>query len=267
MTGSPPTTTSSKGLPCEVRDVQHEEARDGYRGRRASHHHRVQQSGRRPERPRRGRRRRRRRRGKTFTIAMVTHEAPGSTFWDRIRAGAEQAAEQHGINLKYSNDPELPVQATLVQNAIDSQVDAIAVTLAFPDAVGPTLQKATQAGIPGMVFNSGLDKYQHYGTLRSSARMKVWPVRAPASGRRGLRRQGPLRGARAGQRSLETRCAGVAGAPRTPRTCRSTARICRRSIDHPGQAGPGPVDHPHRHPRRRRRRRRRSGAGTPAATP
>ena len=41
--------------------------------------------------------------GPTFTIAMVTHEAPGSTFWDRIRAGDEQAAEQHGIELKYSN--------------------------------------------------------------------------------------------------------------------------------------------------------------------
>ena len=57
----------------------------------------------------------------SLTIAMVTHEAPGSTFWDRIRAGAEQAAEQHGIELKYSNDPDSGKQATLIQNAIDSQ--------------------------------------------------------------------------------------------------------------------------------------------------
>jgi simple sugar transport system substrate-binding protein len=63
---------------------------------------------------------------------MVTHEAPGSTFWDRIRAGAEQAAEQHGIELKYSNDPDSGKQATLIQNAIDSKVDGIAVTLANP---------------------------------------------------------------------------------------------------------------------------------------
>ena len=130
-----------------------------------AHHHRVQQSGRRPDRSRRGRRRRRSEEAKTFTIAMVTHEAPGSTFWDRIRAGAEQAAKQHGIDLKYSNDPDSGKQATLIQNAIDSKVDAIAVTLANPDAVGPTLQKATQTGIPGTVFNSGLDKYQQYGAL------------------------------------------------------------------------------------------------------
>ncbi len=103
--------------------------------------------------------------GPTFTIAMVTHEAPGSTFWDRIRAGAEQAAAQHGIELKYSNDPDSGKQATLIQNAIDSKVDGIAVTLANADAVGPALQKATEAGIPGVVFNGGIDTYQKYGAL------------------------------------------------------------------------------------------------------
>jgi simple sugar transport system substrate-binding protein len=102
-------------------------------------------------------------RGKAFTIAMVTHEAPGSTFWDRIRAGAEQAAKQHGIDLKYSNDPDSGKQATLIQNAVDSKVDGIAVTLANPDAVGPALQKATAAGIPATVFNAGGDTYQKYG--------------------------------------------------------------------------------------------------------
>ena len=29
---------------------------------------------------------------KTMTIIMVTHQAPGDTFWDRIRKGAEAAA-------------------------------------------------------------------------------------------------------------------------------------------------------------------------------
>ena len=101
--------------------------------------------------------------GPSYTIAMVTHEQPGTTFWDRIRAGAEQAAAQHGITLKYSNDPSQQGQATLVQNAIDSKVDAITSTLQFPDAVGPELQKAADAGIPTVVFNGGMDVYQKYG--------------------------------------------------------------------------------------------------------
>ena len=67
--------------------------------------------------------------GKSYTIAMVTHEAPGDTFWDKIRNGAEQAAKDHGIDLKYSQDPDAGNQATLIQNAIDSEVDGVATTL------------------------------------------------------------------------------------------------------------------------------------------
>ena len=100
-----------------------------------------------------------------LTIAMVTHEQPGTTFWDRVRAGAEQAAKQHGIKLKYSNDPEASKQSTLVKNAIDSKVDGVAVTLATPDAVGPSLKSASDAGIPTVALNAGLDAYKKYGAL------------------------------------------------------------------------------------------------------
>jgi simple sugar transport system substrate-binding protein len=156
--------------------------------------------------------------GPSFTIAMVTHEAPGSTFWDRIRAGAQQAAKQHGIDLKYSNDPDSGKQATLVQNAIDSKVDGIAVTLANPDAVGPTLQKAAQAGIPTTVFNAGIDKYQQYGALMFFGSDES--LAGQSAGQR-LAQESP--GGKAlclvheqGNISLETRCSGVKqGMPNT----------------------------------------------------
>ena len=34
-------------------------------------------------------------------MAMVTHAQPGDNFWDKIRAGAEDAAKAHGITLQY----------------------------------------------------------------------------------------------------------------------------------------------------------------------
>src|SRR3954447_4540925 len=70
-----------------------------------------------------------------YTFAMVTHEAPGDTFWDRIRAGAEQAAKDTGSTLKYSADPEATKQATLIQGAIDAKVDGIATTLVTPESL------------------------------------------------------------------------------------------------------------------------------------
>jgi simple sugar transport system substrate-binding protein len=98
-----------------------------------------------------------------YTIAMVTHETPGDTFWDKIKAGAQQAAKNEGITLKYSNDPEASKQATLINNAVDSKVDAIATTLATPDALAGAVKGANDAGIPIVAFNSGLDQYQQVG--------------------------------------------------------------------------------------------------------
>jgi simple sugar transport system substrate-binding protein len=98
-----------------------------------------------------------------LVIGMVTHEAPGDTFWDKIRAGAEAAAERHGVELRYSNDNEASGQATLIQNAVDSGVDGLAVTLSFPDAVEPAVQAALDADIPTVGFNQGIDTWEDLG--------------------------------------------------------------------------------------------------------
>ena len=100
-----------------------------------------------------------------YTFAMITHETPGDTFWDRIKAGAQQAAKDTGSTLKYSSDPDAAKQAVLIQNAIDSKVDGIATTLVTPDALIPTIKKAQAAGIPVDTFNSGIDLFQQAGAL------------------------------------------------------------------------------------------------------
>ena len=94
---------------------------------------------------------------------MITHEQAGDTFWDKIRAGAEDAAKAHGITLQYSNNENGPEQATLVQNAIDAQVSGIAVTLSNVDAVIPVTKKAADAGIPVLAFNQGITDYKEAG--------------------------------------------------------------------------------------------------------
>ena len=60
--------------------------------------------------------------GANLTIQMVTHEQAGDTFWDKIRAGAQDAANAHGITLQYSNNENGPEQATLVQNATCAEI-------------------------------------------------------------------------------------------------------------------------------------------------
>jgi simple sugar transport system substrate-binding protein len=97
------------------------------------------------------------------TIAMITHEMPGDSFWDLIRKGAEAAAKKDNIELRYPNDPEAPNQANLVQNAVDSGVQGIAVTLAKPDAMTAVVRNAVDKGIPVVAFNSGFDEWKAMG--------------------------------------------------------------------------------------------------------
>jgi simple sugar transport system substrate-binding protein len=151
--------------------------------------------------------------GKQYTIAVITHEGPGETFFDRIRAGAEQAAKQHGVTLKYSNDPDVGKQSTLIQNAIDSKVDAIATTMPNSIAIGPSLQKSADAGIPTVTINSGIDQYQKYGALMFFGSDEG--LAGQAAGQRLAQESGGGSGKvlcvvhSAGVQTLETRCAGV----------------------------------------------------------
>ena len=101
--------------------------------------------------------------GTNLTFAMITHEQAGDTFWDKIRAGAQDAAKEHGITLNYSNNENGPEQSTLVQNAIDAKVQGIAVTLSNADAVVPVAKKAADAGIPVVAFNQGIQQYTAAG--------------------------------------------------------------------------------------------------------
>ncbi|MFE4963633.1 sugar ABC transporter substrate-binding protein [Streptomyces sp. NPDC056660] len=100
-----------------------------------------------------------------MTVALVTHQAPGDTFWDIVRKGAEAAAAKDNVKLVYSADPNAGNQANLVQNAIDQKVDGIAVTLAKPDALKTVIGKATTANIPVVGLNSGVSDWKKLGLL------------------------------------------------------------------------------------------------------
>jgi simple sugar transport system substrate-binding protein len=131
----------------------------------------------------------------------VTHGPPGDTFWDLIRKGAETAAAKDNIDLKYSSELQGPDQANLVQNAIDSKVDALAVTLAKPEALTPAVSTAVKAGIPVVAFNAGIDNWQAAGAKAYFGQDEK--ISGRAAGKRACRRrrqEGRLRDPGPGQR-------------------------------------------------------------------
>ena len=152
-----------------------------------------------------------------YTIAFITHETPGDTFWDKVKAGAQQAAKDTGVLLKYSNDPDATKQAALIQSAVDSKVSGIATTLVSPDALAGSVKAAIDAKIPVVGFNSGIDQYKQLGAL-----MYFGSDESLAGQQAGLRitqaggKHPICTIQQAGSVALEARCAGVkATAPST----------------------------------------------------
>ncbi|TPQ23581.1 sugar ABC transporter substrate-binding protein [Streptomyces sporangiiformans] len=145
-----------------------------------------------------------------MTIALVTHQAQGDTFWDIVRKGAEAAAAKDNVKLIYSSNPTAADQAGLVQNAIDQKVDGIAVTLAKPDAMKDVVAKATKAGIPVVGLNSGVDNWKDMGLLEYFGQDEG--VAGEALGKK-LNETGAKHVAcvvqEQGHVGLEARCAGV----------------------------------------------------------
>jgi simple sugar transport system substrate-binding protein len=143
-------------------------------------------------------------------IAMIHHAPPGDTFWDIIRKGAEAAAAKDNVELVFVGNIQAPEQANLVQNAIDQKVDGIAVTMPNPDALGPVVKKAQDAGIPVVGFNAGVDQWKQLGLLSFFGQDEK--VAGQAFGNR-LNEAGAKHAAcviqEQGQVQLEARCAGV----------------------------------------------------------
>ena len=124
-----------------------------------------------------------------YTFAMITHETPGDTFWDRIKAGAQQAAKDTGSTLKYSADPDATKQAVLIQNAIDSKVDGIATTLVTPDALIPPSRRRSLRGFRSTPSTPGSTSSSRPGSITHFASDERFAGQAVArEGRTGPRR-------------------------------------------------------------------------------
>lgn len=98
-------------------------------------------------------------------IAVVTHAAPGDQFWDFVRAGVDQATDDLGIQVSYTNSPDPGDQATLIDNAIAQGANGLVVSMANPAALRSSVRAAANAGIPVVTINSGIDDWQDFGAF------------------------------------------------------------------------------------------------------
>ena len=184
----------------------------------------------------------------TMKVAFITHQAPGDTFWDIIRKGAEAAAAKDNIDLDYSNDPDATKQAQLIQARHRQEGRRHRGHRPEHPALGAAIKAAVAAGIPVTMLNAGLQRRPRPGCDRL--------LRPGREGRRHRRRQEDRRRGRQ-EHHLRHPGAGPAAARGPLRRCRrgcrgrqgrarlrQRPRRLRRDHDDPGQADRGPG---HRH--------------------
>jgi simple sugar transport system substrate-binding protein len=103
--------------------------------------------------------------GGDLTIAVITH-GDGGSFWSVAKKGAEDAAKDLGVTLKYSeSNNDAQAQAQMIEAAVTEKVDGLAVSAPDAQAISSAVKKAVDAGIPVITLNSGLNDYQRLGAL------------------------------------------------------------------------------------------------------
>ncbi|MGY3566234.1 substrate-binding domain-containing protein [Sinomonas sp. RB5] len=80
-------------------------------------------------------------------------------YWQAVKKGAEQEAAKEGASITFNGPPteqDVAQQVTMIQNALATKPDALALAALDSNAVAPLLSQAQQQKIPVIGFDSGV---------------------------------------------------------------------------------------------------------------
>lgn len=144
-------------------------------------------------------------------IDLVTHGAPGDSFWDVVKSGGQRAGKDLGIQLQYSSDPDPGKQSTLIDNAVAANTDGLVISMANPDGLEASIKSAVEAGVPVITINSGIDDWQEFGAITHVGQSETIAGEAAGEELNGAGVQNVICVIQeAGNVALEERCAGAA---------------------------------------------------------
>ncbi|MEL7499070.1 MAG: substrate-binding domain-containing protein [Planctomycetota bacterium] len=98
-----------------------------------------------------------------LTIAVIP-KSTGGEFWETVEAGARQAGDELGVNLKWEGtitETEIAEQNKIIENMINLGVDGMAVAPLNDKATSRSVASAVDADIPVVVFDSSLAGEKH----------------------------------------------------------------------------------------------------------
>lgn len=87
-------------------------------------------------------------------IAFIIYNSPGDLLFTIIQRGAQEAADMMGADVDFQFGDLDPVRINnLIETAVSTQADGIAVVLPDPNAYDESICAAVEAGIPVIAYN------------------------------------------------------------------------------------------------------------------
>ena len=100
-------------------------------------------------------------------IVVVAHGQANDPFWSVVKNGAAKAGEDTGANVDFRSPEtfDMVQMSQLIDAAVNQELDGLIVSIPDADALGPSIQRAVEAGIPVISINSGGDVAKDLGAL------------------------------------------------------------------------------------------------------
>lgn len=100
-------------------------------------------------------------------IIVVAHGQANDPFWSVVKNGAAKAGEHTGATVDFRSPEvfDMVAMGQLIDAAVNQEPDGLVVSIPDADALGPSIQRAVDAGIPVISMNSGSDVAKDLGAL------------------------------------------------------------------------------------------------------
>jgi simple sugar transport system substrate-binding protein len=100
-------------------------------------------------------------------FVVVTHGQASDPYWSVVQNGVNQAAQDMGVQVEYQAPDtfDMVAMAQLIDAAVASQPDGMAISIPDADALGDSIQGGIDAGIPMVSLDSGSDVAADLGML------------------------------------------------------------------------------------------------------
>ncbi len=146
-----------------------------------------------------------------ISIEVVSHGQAADPFWSVVKNGVDQAAKDMGVKVNYSAPDtfDMVKMAQLIDAACAKKPSGLVISLPDAAALGPSVTKCIDAGIPVWSMNSGSDTYRdlgikaHVGQTEYEAGFGGGEKLAKSGGKKGL-----CINQEVGNAALDLRCKG-----------------------------------------------------------